>query len=68
LRASVSPIFFEALDLCVPWGELANEALHAGGVDLPGSNWDQYNGAAAGRRIAPSSFAVLVVLWPKNPS
>jgi hypothetical protein len=39
LRASVSPIFFEALDLCVPWGELANEALHAVGVDFPSSNW-----------------------------
>ncbi|EXL64618.1 hypothetical protein FOPG_19125 [Fusarium oxysporum f. sp. conglutinans race 2 54008] len=47
LRASVTPILFEA--------------LHAGGVDwnkanlastkttwLPGSNWDRYNGAGAG--------------------
>ncbi|RKK78540.1 hypothetical protein BFJ71_g16477 [Fusarium oxysporum] len=80
LRASVTPILFEALDPCVTRGELANEALHAGGVDwnkadlastkttwLPGSNWDRYDGAAAGGRTAPSSFAALVVLWLKNP-
>jgi hypothetical protein len=52
LRASVTPISFEALDACVPRGELAIEALQAGGVDLPGSHWDHYNGAAAGRRTA----------------
>ncbi|KAH7460198.1 hypothetical protein BFJ70_g17358 [Fusarium oxysporum] len=66
LRASVTPISFEALDACVPRGELAIEAPQAGGVDLPGSHWDRYNGAAAGRRTALSSIAALVVLWPKS--
>jgi hypothetical protein len=68
LRASVTPISFEALDACVPRGELAIEALQAGGVDLLGSHWDHYNGAAVGRRTALSSIAALIVLWPKSPS